>query len=100
MNLRELVIRFSPITSHFSLELSGGNRRYLVSSWVDMVRMRHGPQTTSADQTVCWKSSPPLCTNVSALEDRRAGTRPAQGQLSPPAYTRCVLRLLRILMLP
>ena len=98
MILREAVIRFSPITSH--QKLSGGNRDYLVSSWVGMFKMRPELQTTSADQTVGWKNSPPLRTNVSALEDRRAETGLAQGQLSPSRNIRCVLRLVQILALP
>jgi hypothetical protein len=90
--------RFSPISSH--QKVSGGNHDYLVSSSVDMFMMRREPQTTSADQTVGLKSSPPLRKNASALEDRTAETRPAQGQLSPAAGTRCGQRLLRILLVP
>jgi hypothetical protein len=57
--------------------------------------MRPGPQAISADQTVDPKNRPRRRTNVSALEDRRAETRPFRGQMHPASDTR-----VRILVFP
>jgi hypothetical protein len=58
------------------------------------VKMRPGPQAISADQTVGPKNRPGRRTNVSALEDRRAETRPVRGQMHPAASdTRCVRQI-------
>jgi hypothetical protein len=63
-------------------------------------RIRPGPHTTLADQTAGYESCPRRYTNVSALANRTAEIRAAQGQTPPVFCTRCVQQSVRILMLP
>ena len=93
-----------PLNSRESVSFGTGgaepSRGYFADSWVDTFKMRPGARVLFAGQTAGSKSCFRRHTIVSTPADRRAETRPAQGQLTPAGYTRYVRRLVRILVLP